>query len=197
MHTRSSHRIAAIAVGLMLALSACGADTKDSNGLKANADGTSKSDASSSNQQKSELPKTPLEQSTKTSAALSAIETALKQEGGTAFEIEQADAGWEVHVLKDKRAVTVIVDPAGASVVGTRRDERVSRGLAEALEETRIPLSRAITVAAKRVSGDLDDAELDTGRHQNMWVVTLVDKKVETDVFIDISNGLILRYDRD
>lgn len=126
-----------------------------------------------------------------TAIALSAIETAEAETGGTAYEIDDQDEDgtWEVEVRVDDRSVEVTVSEDGTAVVSTEDDDLDEDDRA-ALDAATITLADAIQMGVAEVGGVLDDAELedeDDGlpHHWEVSVDTEDGRSVEVLVSID------------
>src|SRR5690606_13670944 len=98
-----------------------------------------------------------------TPSALAAVETALAEVEGTAYEVDDREDGfWEVDVLTADGATEVTVGPDGTTVDGTADDADDTRDDAgrQALAGAQVTLAEAIVAAVRAAEGQLDSAEL-------------------------------------
>ncbi|WP_166741734.1 PepSY domain-containing protein [Cumulibacter soli] len=219
MTTSRSAIVVPIAASLLIAMSACSSEVDPSDdgstGSQQNSEATtddqqsagdnaSAGDASGSasstaaDQGASSDSGTPAPASGTTKAALTAIDKAEADTGGTAFEIDDQDddGTWEVSVRTGDTAVEVNLSPDGTQVLNTENDDLDADDKA-ALDAASITLSDAIELAIEHVGGDLDDAELDSGDDGEgpHWEVS-VDATDQGDVEVKVSiDGEILKVD--
>lgn len=135
-----------------------------------------------------------------TETALRAIDTAEKEAGGTAYEIDDQDddGTWEVDVAVGDRSVEVTVSEDGRSVVGTEDDDLDDEDKA-GLAAATITIQDAIQLAIDEVGGVLDDAELEEDDGQHYWEVEVdqTDQDHRDDVKVKVSvDGKVLSVDR-
>ncbi|NLG20128.1 MAG: hypothetical protein GX555_01680 [Actinomycetales bacterium] len=131
-----------------------------------------------------------------TALGLAAIDTAIAETDGVAYEIDDLDddGTWEVDVRVGDRSVEVKVTADGTEVVATEDDDLDEDDRA-ALDIATITLSDAITLAVDEVGGVLDDAELETDDGTAYWEVT-VDTDAKDDIEVKVSlDGEILEID--
>lgn len=124
-----------------------------------------------------------------------AIDAAEGEAGGTAYQVDREDRGWEVDVAVDGRSTEVRVGPDGA-VVGTEDDD-LDDDDRRALDAARITLHEAVQAAVAQVPGDVTDVELDREDGTHVWEVSLEDGGDEVDVDVDVTDGSVVGTDRD
>lgn len=119
-----------------------------------------------------------------TPSALAAIETALGEADGTAYEVDDREDGfWEVDVLTADGAVEVTVAPDGTTVDGTSddSDDALPDAGRQALAGARVSLAEAIVAAVRASEGQLDSAEL-AEQDGDWWWRVVVDSTDEDDI---------------
>lgn len=127
--------------------------------------------------------------------ALAAIALAEDETGGTAYEIDDSDGGWEVEVAVDGRQVDVRTDPDGTEVRSTGRDDEVDDEDRAALRAATTTLREAIETAVAEVPGAFEDAELDEEGDGFAWEVTVDDGGTDREVYVDVVGGAVIRVD--
>jgi uncharacterized membrane protein YkoI len=130
-------------------------------------------------------------------SAIAAIELAESETGATAYEIEgqDDDRSWEVELADGTEQLTVLVSGDGASVLSTAGERDVEEGDRAALDAASITLVEAIEAAVAEIGGgaSFDDVSLEGDDSDGeAWQVSFED---ETDVFVSVSDGAILRVD--
>lgn len=126
---------------------------------------------------------------------LAAIALAQDETGGTAFELDEGDGGvWEVTVAIDDRELEVWVGSDGTEVTSTHDEGSLESEDRDGLAAATITISDAIEIAAGEHSGQLDDVNLDSDGGTFAWEVAFMD---DTEVYIDVTNGDVLRVETD
>jgi uncharacterized membrane protein YkoI len=119
-----------------------------------------------------------------TPSALAAVETALGEVDGTAYEVDDREDGfWEVDVMTEDGAVEVTVAPDGTTVDGTAddSDDALDDAGRRALAGARFTLAEAVVAAVRASEGQLDSAEL--AEHDGgWWWRVVVDSPDQDDV---------------
>jgi uncharacterized membrane protein YkoI len=119
-----------------------------------------------------------------TPSALAAIETALGQADGTAYEVDDREDGfWEVDVMTVDGALEVTVAPDGTTVDGTAEDadDALDDAGRQALAGAQVSLAEAIVAAVQASEGQLDSAELAPVDGAWWWRV-VVDSPSDQDI---------------
>src|SRR5690606_10915737 len=119
-----------------------------------------------------------------TPSALAAIETALGEVDGTAYEVDDREDGfWEVDVLTSDGSVVVTVAPDGTTVDGTSddSDDALPDAGRQALASARVSLAEAIVAAVRASEGQLDSAGL-AEQDGKWWWRVVVDSTDEDDI---------------
>lgn len=133
-----------------------------------------------------------------TAIALRAIDTAEKEAGGTAYEIDDQDRDgtWEVDVAVDGSSVEVTVSEDGRSVVRTEDDGALDDDDKAGLAKATITLQDAIRLAIDEVGGVLDDAELEEENGTHYWEVEVDGTDRGDDIEVNVSvEGKVLSVD--
>lgn len=125
-----------------------------------------------------------------------AIDAAEGEVGGTAYQVDREDRGWEIDVAVDGRSTEVRIGPEGA-VVGTGDDDDLDDDDRRSLDAARITLREAVQAAVAQVPGDVTDAELDREDGTHVWEVGLEDAGDEIDVDVDVTDGSVVGTTRD
>jgi uncharacterized membrane protein YkoI len=123
-----------------------------------------------------------------TPSALAAIETALGEVDGTAYEVDDREDGfWEVDVMTEGGAVEVTVAPDGTTVDGTAddSDDGLEDAGRQALAGARMTLAEAIVAGVRASEGQLDSAEL-ADQDGGWWWRVVVDTPDQDDVELRI-----------
>ena len=133
-------------------------------------------------------------------AAIRAVRTARKAVGGRPYDIERERLRgrrvWEVKLARATgRPREVLVSANGRNVL--RRDTTGRSDDARKARQARVGLVAAIRKAARRANGHLEDAEIDDHRGRVVWSVSFESRRFETDVFIRVDTGRVVRVDRD
>ena len=98
-----------------------------------------------------------------TPSALAALETALAEVEGTAYEVDDREDGfWEVDVMTTDGATEVTVGPDGTTVDGMAddTDDALEDAGRQALAAAQVTLAEAVVAAVRAAEGQLDSAEL-------------------------------------
>lgn len=126
-------------------------------------------------------------------SALAAISAAENEVGGTAYELDEEDGGWEVDVAVDQQSFEVRVGADG-NVIGTEDDGRFDGSDREGLSRAKITIEDAIRAAvATGPAGRLDDVDLEHDRGDFVWEVSFDDGNVDNKVYVDVVSGEVLR----
>lgn len=124
-----------------------------------------------------------------TPSALAAIETALAQAEGTAYEVDDREDGfWEVDIMTADGAVEVTVAPDGTTLDGTAEDadDTLDEAGRQALAGAQVTLAQAIVAAVQASEGQLDSAELAQVDGAWWWRV-VVDSQGQQDIELRIN----------
>lgn len=126
-------------------------------------------------------------------SAVTAIAAAEKDAGGTAYEIDEEDGGWEVDVAVDQQTYEVLVDADG-KVIATEDDGRFDGSDRQGLSQAKITIVDAIRAAvATEPAGRLDDVDLEHDRGDFVWEVSFDDGNVDNKVYVDVVSGEVVR----
>lgn len=129
--------------------------------------------------------------------ALAAIALAEEETGGTAFEIDDTDGGWEVEVALDARKIEVKTDLDGTEVREVEREGRLDDEDRAGLRAATITLTEAIEIAVAEAPGTFEDAELDDEGDGFAWEITLADDGIDREVYVDVDGGAVIRVEGD
>ncbi|HLS15866.1 MAG TPA: PepSY domain-containing protein [Beutenbergiaceae bacterium] len=127
---------------------------------------------------------------------LAAIDLAQEETGGTAFEVDDADGGnWEIYIADGDDELEVHISGDGTEVLDVEREDSLDGEDRAGLDAATVTISEAIDIAAEHGTGDIDDINLDDEDGGVFaWEVTFTD---DTEVYIDVSNGEVLRVETD
>ena len=126
-------------------------------------------------------------------SAVAAIAAAEKDAGGTAYEIDEEDGGWEIDVAVDQQSYEVRVGADG-KVIATDDDGRFDGSDREGLSRAKITIVDAIRAAvATEPAGRLDDVDLEHDRGDFVWEVSFDDGEVDNKVYVDVVSGEVVR----
>lgn len=216
--TRSTARAALIATAaaLSLAVAGCAGDSEDTPlpsveqpGQDADADDTedAESDEGESDAPaESETTDDATEESTEDTGngdatdgehdgLFAAINLAESETGGTAFEVDDADGGnWEIHIADGDDELEVLVTADGTEVLDVDREGSLDSEDRDGLAAATLTISEAIEIAAEHGTGRIDDVDLDSEGGAFAWEVTFSD---DTEVYIDVATGEVLRVETD
>ena len=129
---------------------------------------------------------------------LAAIDLAVAEhDGAPAFEVDDDDGGWEIHVAVGGDEIEVHVSADGTQVIGSERDSDLDsedrNGLDAAGDYT---LAEAVRAAITEYGGTaaLDEVTIDEENGTFVWEVTFTD---DVEVYLDIATGEVLRVETD
>lgn len=126
-------------------------------------------------------------------SVVAAIAAAEKDAGGTAYEIDEEDGGWEIDVAVDQQSYEVRVGADG-KVIATDDDGRFDGSDREGLSRAKITIVDAIRAAvATEPAGRLDDVDLEHDRGDFVWEVSFDDGEVDNKVYVDVVSGEVVR----
>ena len=133
-------------------------------------------------------------------AAVRALRTAESDAGGRAYSIDRerfrGAAAWEVEVARPSgRSPELTISNDGRRVLRrstTRRTADTDRG-----RRAQVRLTTALRTAARRAGGTLDEADVDRFRGRTVWSVTFRRGGTETEVYVDATNGNVVRVETD
>lgn len=123
---------------------------------------------------------------------LAAIALAEEDAGGTAFEVDVDDGGFNVRVAVDGQEVEVDTDADGTEVLRTDPDGALDRDDAEGLDAAQVGLAEAIEIAAAEHGGEaaVDDIDLSRETAGFVWDVAFVD---DVEIRVDVVGGSAVR----
>lgn len=127
---------------------------------------------------------------------LAAIDLAQEETAGTAFEVDDADGGnWEVHIADGDDELEVRISSDGTEVLDVEREDSLDGEDRAGLDAATLTISEAIDIAAEHGTGDIDEINLDDENGSTFaWEVNFTD---DTEVYVDVSNGEVLRVETD
>lgn len=136
--------------------------------------------------------------STAEPAVLTAVALAEAEAGGTAFEVDDRDGGtWEVDVAVGDDVIEVRISDDGTEVLGSSPDGTLDSDERAALDVATVTIADAIRIALAEVDGEVEDVDLDSVRGAHAWEVTIDHGSDDTEVYVSVTTGEILRIDRD
>lgn len=185
MKTSRSALIALTAAGV-LGVTACASDHEPRAPEE-----TSQSNESAS----SDVPSSPSEDDG-LATVLAAIDAAVAETGGTAYEIEENDDDgiWEIDVAKDAHSVEVEVKPNRDVTEHGGTDLHAEAR--EGLDHAKIDLGPAIETAMSEVDGTFAEADIVEIDGQHYWKVTVDTAATEEEdddhrVLVNVTDGTV------
>lgn len=126
---------------------------------------------------------------------LAAIDLAESETGGTAFEVDDARGGnWEIDIADGDEELEVLVTGDGTEVLDVDPDRSLDQEARDGLAAATVTISEAIEIAAEHGTGQIDDVDLESEGDSFAWEVSFTD---DTEVYIDVETGEVLRVDTD
>lgn len=189
----TNSRIALIAVttASVLAVAACGSDGTSEETATSSA--TSSSQGSPASESESD-PSGPSGEVGDLERVLAAIDAAVAEAGGTAYEIEESDDDgiWEVEVAKGVHGVALEVKPNRD--VTEHEEFGLHPEVREGLDQAETDLGSAVETAMSEVDGSFDEARLIEIDGQHYWKVTVDTAATEEEdddhqVLVDVTDG--------
>lgn len=131
--------------------------------------------------------------------AIAAVTLAESEVGGKAFELdEEGKSGWDIDVVVNDQVTEVRVNAKDTEITKKRQDGRIDLDDARRVAAATVPMSDAITTAAKEVVGLVTHAELSRHRATTLvWSVEFNDGGQDTEVSVDATTGKVVNVDRD
>lgn len=130
------------------------------------------------------------------STVLAAIDAAVAETGGTAYEIEENDDDgiWEIDVAKGVRSVEVEVKPNRD--VTERGETDLHAEAREGLNHAKIDLGPAVETAMSEVDGTFAEADLVEIDGQHYWKVTVDPAAAgeaddDREVLVEVTDGTV------
>ncbi|WEV77749.1 hypothetical protein O9K63_14305 [Janibacter cremeus] len=189
--TRSRIALTTLTTASVLAVAACGSDGTSEDTTTSSA--TSSSQASPASGSESD-PSGPSGEVGDLERVLAAIEAAVAEAGGTAYEIEESDDDgiWEVEVAEGVHGVALEVKPNHD--VTEHEEFGLHPEAREGLDQAEIGLGSAVETAMSEVDGSFDETRLIEIDGQHYWKVTVDTAATEEEdddhqVLVDVTDG--------
>lgn len=196
--TASRIALTALTTASFLGVAACGTDSEPSSSAETATSSATSAESPSSSDSGSSAPESAASSGDdeRLSTVLAAIDAAVAQSGGTAYEIEESDDDgiWEIEVAKDVHSVMLEVKPNRD--VTEHEESGLHPETREGLDRATIDLGQAVEAAMSEVDGTFDEADLTEIDGQHYWKVTIDTAATEKEdddhqALVDVTDGTV------
>lgn len=190
-------RIALIALttAAVLGVAACGSDSApskpdDTVTMSSSESSTSEPSTSSESSSESATGSQSPDSDNGVSAAVSAIDAAESETGGTAYEVDDENGSWEIDLAKDGTSIEVEISADGKATEHKKEDLDANDRQGLAVAKTTI--AEGIEKALDEIDGTFDEAGLEEQDGTYYWEVEIVTGSDEDhEVLVDVTNGKV------